>query len=93
MLPYVPDPETDLRETERYLDEIAAALRAEGAMTQTEVIFQGADSVAREILDVAERTIVDVIAMAHASVGAASRTWPWAASRPRSWSTARSRRC
>jgi nucleotide-binding universal stress UspA family protein len=64
LLPYVPDPETDRRATERYLDELATALRTEGVVTYTEVIFQGRDTVASEILEVARRTIVDLIAMA-----------------------------
>ena len=64
ILPYVPDPETDRRATERYLDEIAATLRAEGVVAHTQVIFQGADSVAREILHLARRMGADIIAMA-----------------------------
>jgi nucleotide-binding universal stress UspA family protein len=64
MLPYFPDPEADRRETERYLDEIAATLRAEGVATHTQVIYQGGDSVAREILDLARHTGADFIAMA-----------------------------
>jgi nucleotide-binding universal stress UspA family protein len=64
VLPYVPDPETDRRQSERYLDEIAATLRAEGVVAHPWVIFQAGDSVAREILDLAQRTGADVIAMA-----------------------------
>jgi len=62
LLPSLPQPDTEHRATTRYLHDVAATLRAEGVETHTEVI-KSTDSVARVLLDLAQRLAIDIIAM------------------------------
>jgi nucleotide-binding universal stress UspA family protein len=62
LLPSQPHPDTEHRATTRYLQDVAATLREEGVVTQTEVI-KSPDSVARVLLDLAQRSVIDIIAM------------------------------
>jgi nucleotide-binding universal stress UspA family protein len=62
LLPSIPQPDAQHRAIIRYLHEVAAALRAEGVVTQTQVI-KSSDSIAQVLLDLARRSGIDSIAM------------------------------
>jgi nucleotide-binding universal stress UspA family protein len=61
-LPSVPDSKAARRATTRYLHDLAATLRVQGAVTETDVV-ESQDSVGRVLLDVARRSAVNVVVM------------------------------
>ena len=75
LLPCLPHPDAEHRASTRYLHDVAATLRTEDVVAHTDVI-ESPDSVARVLLDLAQRSVVDIIAMTTRGLNARSQLPP-----------------